>query len=794
MNKKTRNRRAPRRDPFEEREAQKYERPIPSREFILEHLALRGEALTREQLVEELHLESEEEQEALRRRLRAMERDAQLIYTRRGAYAPINKVDLARGRVIGHPDGFGFLVPDEAGPDLFLSPRQMRSLMHGDRALVHVIGVDRRGRPEGALVEVLERNTQQVVGRYFEESGVGFVVAENKRITHDLVVPPREKGGARSGQIVVAQVLEQPSKRAQPIGRVVEVLGDHMAPGMEIDVAIRANGLPHEWPEAVQDEMARFGVEVPEGAKEGRVDLRAVPLVTIDGADARDFDDAVYCERTPKGWKLLVAIADVSHYVAPDTALDQEGRERGNSVYFPERVIPMLPEGLSNGLCSINPEVDRLCMACEILLDRDAKIVRSRFLEGVMRSHARLIYDDVAAMLVDGDPDLRRRHADLLPHLEELYALFKVLRRVRGKRGAIDFETTETRIVFGADRKIERIVPVQRNDAHMIIEECMILANVCAARFLQRHRVPALYRVHERPDEDKLTELREFLGEFGLMLKGGAQPEPRHFAEVLAKVKDRPDAHLIQTVMLRSLKQAQYSPDNIGHFGLAHAAYAHFTSPIRRYPDLLVHRAIRHVLRGGKAQDFRYDHEAMVANGEHCSMTERRADDATRDAVSWLKCEYMTDKVGEEFDGTISAVTAFGIFVELDDIYVEGLVHVTALGNDYFHYDPVGHRMQGERTSVSYRLGDRVRVQVARVDLDERKIDFELVGRPRVLAEPTGGAKRRRGPATRAKGTGRRRGTEPRPAKGASSAKPGKGSKAPSSTKAKSKSRGRRSR
>ncbi len=739
-------------DPHAERESQKYENPIPSREFILELLGSRGAALNREQLAEALHLESDDHLEALRRRLRAMERDGQLIFSRRG-YAPVNKLDLVRGRVIGHADGFGFLVPDGGGDDLFLSARQMRSLMHGDRALVHVVGIDRRGRREGALVEVLERNTEQVVGRYFEEGGVGFVVSENKRISQELVIPPDGRGPARHGQIVVARIVEQPSKRAQPIGAIVEVLGDHMAPGMEIDVAVRSHGLPNEWPEAVEREAARFGPEVPKEAKHDRVDLRHLPLVTIDGVDARDFDDAVYAEATPKGWKLLVAIADVSHYVAPGSALDQEARQRGNSVYFPERVIPMLPEALSNGLCSINPAVDRLCMVCEMQINRDGKLVRSKFFEGVMRSHARLIYDDVAAMLVEGDRVLRERYAALVPHLEELYALYGVLRKMRRKRGAIDFDTTETRIVFGADRKIEQIVPVQRNDAHMLIEECMILANVCAARYLERHRIPALYRVHEAPDEEKLTELREFLAEFGLSMRGGDNPEPRHFAEVLAQASDRPDRHLIQTVMLRSLKQAQYSPDNAGHFGLAHEAYAHFTSPIRRYPDLLVHRAIRHILRSkailarSKGKGFIYDHEAMVSHGEHCSMTDRRADEATRDAVNWLKCEFMTDKVGDDFDGTIAGVTSFGIFVELDGIYVEGLVHVTALGNDYFHFDPVGHRLSGERTATTYRLGDRVRVKVARVDLDERKIDFELLANAgsAVQAERSGGRGSKRG-------------------------------------------------
>ncbi len=722
------------RDPHAKREARKYARPIPSREFILECLARQGCSLSRERLAELLDLESDEDREALRRRLRAMERDGQLIRDRRGGYAPVDKLDLVRGRVIGHPDGFGFLVPDEGGGDLFISAREMRSLLHGDRALMHVVGVDRRGRREGALVEVLERNTEQVVGRYFEERGIAFVEPENRRIAQDVLIPPDGGGTAVPGQIVVAQIIEQPTRRAQPIGRIVEVLGDHMAPGMEIDVAIRANGLPHVWPGEVHEAITRFPDIVPEPAKRGRKDLRDVPLVTIDGADARDFDDAVYCERTPKGWRLLVAIADVSHYVEPGSALDVEARERGNSAYFPGRVIPMLPEVLSNGLCSLNPGVDRLCMVCEMIVDASGKVLRSRFVEGVMRSHARLVYEDVAAMLVDGDTRLRERHAALVPHLEELYALFRVLRRAREKRGAIDFETTETRIVFGPQRKIERIVPVQRNVAHMIIEECMILANVCTARFLLRSKIPALYRVHDRPDEDKLAELREFLAELGLSLKGGDSPEPRRYADVLRQAEGRPDQHLIQTVLLRSMQQAQYSPENIGHFGLALEAYAHFTSPIRRYPDLLVHRAIRHVLSAPRTEPFAYSHEEMVSHGEHCSMTDRRADEATRDAVSWLKCEYMMDKVGEEFDGVVSSVTSFGIFVELADIFVEGLVHVTALGNDYFHFDPVGHRMQGERTRVVFRLGDRVRVQVARVDLDERKIDFELLNHQPAVA------------------------------------------------------------
>lgn len=745
-------------DPEAAREAASYERPIPSRQFIMQRLGEAGRLLNREEIAQLFDLHTEDDLEALRRRLRAMERDGQLIRNRRGGYGLVERMDMVRGRVIGHPDGFGFLVPDEGGDDLFLSPRQMRGVFHGDRVVARVVGLDARGRREGAIIEVLERNTQRVVGRIYFESGVSFVRPDNKRITQDILIPRENAGGARHGQFVSVEIVEQPTRRSGPVGRVIEVLGDHMAPGMEIDVAIRAHDLPLEWPASVLTEIETYAEEVPAQAKRGRVDLRQTPLVTIDGADSRDFDDAVFCQRTPKGWRLLVAIADVSHYVSPGAALDAEAQARGNSVYFPERVIPMLPEVLSNELCSLNPDVDRLCMVCEMYFSQQGKITRSRFFEGVMRSHARLTYDEVACLVVDRDREARARREALVPHLEELHRLYKVLRRGRERRGAIDFETTETRIVFSDERKIERIVPVERNDAHKMIEECMIAANVCAARFLGRHKLPTLYRVHEGPKSEKLGDLREFLAELGLSLGGGDKPQAKDYAELLRRIQDRPDAHLIQTVMLRSLSQARYSPDNVGHFGLAHDEYLHFTSPIRRYPDLLVHRAIRHQLRRqarekspkkktrralSAAGGFSYSYADMQSLGEHCSMTERRADEATRDAVDWLKCEFMLDKVGEVFDGIVSSVTAFGIFVELKEIYVEGLVHVTALHNDYYHFDPAHHRLRGERSGRIYRLGDSVRVQVVRVDLDERKLDFELADGATADAGPP--RKRRRG-------------------------------------------------
>lgn len=715
-----------RKDPHLAREKKKYDNPIPSREYIMELLAEQGTPLGREEIAERLGITDEEQLEALRRRLNAMERDGQLVRNRRGALCLVNKKDLIAGRVIAHQDGFGFLKPDEGGDDLFLSPRQMHALLHGDRAVVRVVGVDRRGRREAALVEVLERGNTHVVGRLYVEHGVGFVVPDNKRITQEVIVPEKDFAGAGHGQIVLAEILEQPTKRTQPVGRIVKVMGEHMAPGMETEIAIQAYSLRTEWPQPLQQEIASLSEEVPEIAKEGRVDLRELPLVTIDGADARDFDDAVYCEKKPKGWKLWVCIADVSSYVDLGTALDQEARSRATSVYFPDRVIPMLPEVLSNGLCSINPEVDRLCMTCELYINKEGNITRSRFYRGVMRSHARLTYDQVAAMVVEKERPLRKQYKALVPHLEELHRLFKVLNKARQERGAIDFDTVETRILFNDQAKVEKIVPVQRNDAHRMIEECMLAANVAAARFLLRKKIPALYRNHDGPPEDKLTDLRAFLAEVGLKLGGGKKPTAKDYARVLDQARGRPDFHLIQTVLLRSMSQAVYAPENIGHFGLAFPAYTHFTSPIRRYPDLVVHRAIKHALDGGRGEDFVYSLPELETLGEHCSTCERTADEATRDATNWLKCEYMMDKVGESFDGIITSVTSFGLFVELNDIYVEGLVHITSLDNDYYHFDPVGHRLTGERSGQVYRLGDPIRVRVAAVSLDDKKIDFVL--------------------------------------------------------------------
>jgi ribonuclease R len=708
------------RDPHYAREAERYDHPLPSRELILETLAREGIPVQEETLCQLLHIETAEV-ESFRRRLRAMEREGQIMRNRRDAILVAGKLDLVAGRVEGHPDGYGFLVPDEDGPDMFLSEKEMRKVLHGDRVMARASGVDRRGRPEGAIVEIISRANTRLVGRLHKPHGVAFVAAENRRISQDILIPPGADMDAKPGQVVTVEIVAQPNKNAQPAGRIVEVLGNYADPGMEIEIALRKHELPYEFSSAVM----RFAEKLPDTVRpndsKGREDLRALPLVTIDGETARDFDDAVHCKREGKGFRLWVAIADVSHYVRPGDVLDAASRERGNSVYFPRRVIPMLPEKLSNGLCSLNPDVDRLCMVCEMSVDAAGEIGNYRFYAAVMRSQARLTYNRVAAALGLQPPAGEPVPARLLPHLQDLYALYHVLAKARAKRGAIDFETIETQMLFDPQGKIEKIVATQRNDAHRLIEECMLAANVCASDFLQSRKHPALYRVHEGPTPEKLEALRTFLKQFGLDLPGGDAPHAKDYAKLLAGIKGRPDIQLLQTVLLRSLKQAQYSPDNVGHFGLAYEAYTHFTSPIRRYPDLVVHRAINAALAGKTYSPGDWDEL-----GAHCSMTERRADEATRDVESWLKCYYMQDRIGEEFPGSISAVTGFGIFVALDDVYVEGLVHISELGEDYYHFDAARHQLLGERNARRFRLADRVRVKLVRVDLDSSKIDFRL--------------------------------------------------------------------
>jgi ribonuclease R len=711
-------------DPFLERERAKYGLAMPSREFILQLVTEAAGPVDTEDFAVRLGLEAEE-MDAFMIRLRAMQRDGQIMINRRGALCLPEKIEVKSGRVEGHADGFGFFIPDDKTGDMFLQEKEMRGVLHGDRVMVREHGQDRRGRKEGKVVEILERANATLVGRLYRERGYQWVVAENKRISQDILVPDHQDLGASNGNVVMVEIAEHPTKHAPPVGKVIKVLGNYADPGMEIEIALRKHNLPNEFPGDVLAQAKKLPKGVLKkdlGGKDGnaREDIRELPLVTIDGEDARDFDDAVHCQPEGRGFRLWVAIADVSHYVTPGSALDTEALNRGNSVYFPRRVIPMLPEELSNGLCSLNPEVDRLCMVCEMEISSFGNIKKHRFYPAVMHSKARLTYNQVWDWLEAGQAPGDKSW--VMPHLQNLYKLFKVLLKARGKRGAIDFETVETKMLFDAQDKIERIIATTRNDAHRLIEECMLAANVCASDYLAKRKHAALYRVHEGPTPEKLKALQAFLAEFGFFLTGGDDPHAKDYAELLNKIKGRPDEQLLQTVLLRSLRQAVYSPENAGHFGLAYEAYTHFTSPIRRYPDLLVHRAIKACLKNET-----YNPGNWEAIGTQCSMTERRADDATRDVVAWLKCYYMQDKVGEEFDGVISSAVSFGVFVALHDVFVEGLVHVSELGQDYFHFDAARHQMLGERTGKRYRLGDKVRVKVARVDLETTRIDFSLV-------------------------------------------------------------------
>lgn len=739
------------RDPYADREAQKYDNPVPSREYIMQVMASIAEPVSYEYLCDELELEDEDQREGLRRRLIAMSRDGQLISNRRGVYGLVDRMELLRGRVQGSKDGFGFFIPADKSGDLFLGPKEMQRVFDGDIVLARVSGVDRRGRKEGMVVEVLERSRTQIVGRFYREDGFAIVVPDNRRIGQEIVIPERDSRDAEDGQFVVAEITAQPDRHRKPAGRIVEILGDHMAPGMEIDVALRSHDIPWEWPDDVTRTVEAMTEEVAESEKKGRMDLRDMPFVTIDGEDAKDFDDALYCAPGDRGgYTLYVAIADVSHYVQPGSALDREAQNRGNSVYFPGHVIPMLPEIISNGLCSLKPEVDRLAMVCEMNMTRTGKLKDYRFFEGVIHSHARLTYTEVSDMLEEqtsaarqrSGERLRKRHEALMEDLERLFELYRKLRHNREQAGALDFGSNETRIVFGETRKIREIVPVERNEAHRLVEECMLAANVCTARFLESSKLPVLYRVHEGPNADKLENLRAFLNELGFVLSRSAKPRPKDYQRVLKEAEERPDGHLIQTMLVRSMMQAVYQPENIGHFGLGFEAYTHFTSPIRRYPDLLVHRALRYLIRKPlqrkhvrkvrgagripRKDIYPYTLQDMEHFGDVCSMTERRADSAVYDVLDWLKCEYIQDRVGESFDGTVVSVTGFGLFVQLNDIYVEGLVHITALRNDYYQFDPARQQLKGERSGVTYQLGGSVRVQVARVDLEERKIDLVL--------------------------------------------------------------------
>ena len=743
-------------DPHAKREATKYEKPVASRELLLSLIEKCSPPPTFNALVKTLNYQEEHLLVGLKRRLRAMENSGQLVFTKLKQYAIPAKSSLLTGKVLGHRDGFGFFAPDDAsvkdkrGKDFYISSHEMQRVFHGDVVQAILVDrTDRKGRKEVKILEVVEPRKAPIVGRFYVDHHVCSVVPEDTKIKQEILIDPKAKLGARHGQMVVVDLVQRPTKRSLAIGEVIEVLGDHMAPGMEIEIALRAHDLPHQFPHTVQAEVATIADEVEASAKLPRKDLRDLPLVTIDGEDARDFDDAVYCQpKKSGGWRLWVAIADVSYYVRHGSALDDEAISRGNSVYFPSQVIPMLPEKLSNGLCSLNPDVDRLCMVCEMTVSATGKLSGSKFYPAVMRSHARFTYSKVASML-DGDELLIKEHQSLVPDLQNLKAMYLALSGARNKRGAIAFETQESLFLFNDDKKIESIVPLIRNDAHKIIEECMILANVATAKFIEKHNKPGLFRVHDKPSEDKYNNFVSYLAELGLSLPSREEPEPRDYCDILAKVANRPDQELIQTMLLRSMRQAVYQSDNLGHFGLALQSYSHFTSPIRRYPDLVVHRVIKAILveqaqaqeaqapeiqaqetlsqiESANAGHYDYKLAEVIELGEHCSMTERRADEATRDVSDWLKCEFMQDHVGDSFSGVISTVTNFGLFVRLQDLHIEGLVHITSLGRDYYHYDDVRMCLTGENSGVRYRVGDVVTVQVAAVNLDEKKIDLAM--------------------------------------------------------------------
>lgn len=723
---------------------------VPSREQILHALRLSAAPLAPDQLAEQLGVIRQATQVGFERRIKAMERDGQITLNRKGLLLLTNKLDFIAGKVLGHRDGFGFLVRDAGGPDLFLSPREMLKVLHGDRVLVKQSG-EYRGKPEATIIEVIERRTNRLVGRFLNERGLSIVVPEDQRIKHDVLIPPGEAGGAQSGQVVLVEIIEQPTRHTQPLGRVTEVLGEIDDPGMEIEIAVRKFDVPVEFSEKAIKQTDKLPDELRKADYKGRVDLRDVPFITIDGEDARDFDDAVYCEqipsqdaRKPDEWRLLVAIADVSHYVKPQDALDHDAKERGTSVYFPRRVIPMLPEKLSNGLCSLKPHVDRAVLVCDMVIagggPKSGQVTAYQFYDAVIHSHARTTYNQVWEALQHSTGPVARSFAHVLPQIQDLHALFAVLHSARKARGAIDFDTVETKIVCNELGRIDKIIAHVRNDAHRLIEECMLAANTCAADFMHRSKHPGLFRIHEGPTPEKLQALRAFLRTLNLDLGGGDDPQATDYAVLIDKARSRPDFGLLQTMCLRSMQQAIYSPDNVGHFGLSYPAYAHFTSPIRRYPDLMTHRVIKSLLAGKRyrpeppdhvvvpgVSESEFEHDTWEKIGLILSGYERRADDASRDVEAWLKCWFVKERVGEVFSGRVTGVANFGIFVTLDTLHVEGMVHVSELGTEYFQYNEAMHELRGERTGMRYRLTDAVQVQVSRVDLEARRIEFRLV-------------------------------------------------------------------
>ena len=698
-------------DPHYDREAEKYESPIPSREHILSFI--QEKPRTKNQLFDLLSL-IDEQKKGFERRLRAMVRDKQLSCNKNGLYRPYSNRGLLTGTVIANPKGFGFVSLDKGGKDLRLSSQQMKLVFHGDKIKARLLSRNL----DAEVVEVLE-TIKTLVGRLHIEKGESYVVVDDKRIKHNIKITEL-LDGCVDNQVVIVEILSSPTLESDATGRITTILGNYLDEGVEVDSAIYRHQIPSVFSEKTLSESAKLPTKVLEIDKKDRVDLTSFELITIDGDDSRDFDDAVYAKPSKGGWKLIVAIADVSHYVSEGSSLDAESFERGNSVYFPHKVVPMLPETISNGLCSLNPNVERLCMACEMNINPLGELLDYKFYSAVMLSHARLTYGQVNEILESKKSPLRNKFSNVVENIDFLYGLYKTLRISRQKRGVMDFDRIESQILFDDKGKIENIVARKRNDAHKLIEECMLMANQATAKFLQKNNEDFLYRNHPKPTAEKVEVTRQFLSAIGLTLEGGIEPESKDFAKVLRNAKGREDENIIKTVVLRTMKQATYTPINDGHFGLAFEDYTHFTSPIRRYPDLLVHRAIKRVLKSKS----RPPSKKMIELGAHLSMTERRADDASRDVEQWLKCEYMRDKVGENFNGIISGVAGFGLFVELSEVFVEGMISIRDLKDDYFIFDDVHHQLKGQNSGKIYRLGDMIKVKVASVNLDDRKIDF----------------------------------------------------------------------
>ncbi len=709
-------------DPFLNREKENYQNPIPSRELILEVMNDHGVPIPKKELIKKLEI-TKDEYPFFEKRIGAMARQGQILINRKDILCISKKLNLIPGKIMGHPDGFGFLIPEDSSlQDVFLSPKEMCKVFHGDEVMVQVTGIDKKGRQEGVIVEVLSRANSMIVGRVIQNHGVTIVRAEDKRISQDILVPYHQDMNAQPGQVVEVEMTTQPDFRTKPMGQITKIIGNYSDSGIEIEIALRKHHLPYEFSKDAIKESESFKDEILISDHKDHADLTKLDFVTIDGETAKDFDDAVFAQKAESNMRLFVAIADVSSYVSINSQLDKEALSRGNSVYFPRRVIPMLPEKLSNGLCSLNPKVNRLTMVCEMVIDNEGLVSEFKFYPAIIFSKARLTYTIAHKILYENDDDLTKKYSHVLTNLKSLKKVYDLLSKQREKRSAIEFDSVETAINFNEDGKIDSIQPIHRNEAHKIIEECMLAANVSAAKFLLKENSPAIYRNHESPKEEKLELLKNYIAEFGLKLGGGQKPSAKDYSALLQSIRSRPESQMLQTMILRSMQQAVYETKNKGHFGLAYDTYTHFTSPIRRYPDLIVHRAIKEKL---KRNELRVKDLDGIA--KQCSTTERRADEASRDVEDWLKCYFMKDRLGDVFSGTISSVTGFGVFVSLDEIYIEGLIHVTDLGNDYYVFNKSKHALIGERSGKSFGMGDRVKIKVAKIDMELSRIDLILI-------------------------------------------------------------------